>query len=270
MGTTIEAWAVEHEALRQWFERVEDVCSRFRPGSELSSLNGTAASAVVLEGILLDVIEAGSRARDMTGGLVDIGVGSAVESWGYDRSFETLTQPAHAPDPVDQPMWRLKGKVLRRSPGVRFDLGGIAKGWCCDRAVDRGLAEVVSAGGDLRSSHPDTTASILDPGGEIVARVHVGRGALATSSIGKRRWRVGDRCVNHIIDPRTMEPVHTPVVSASVLADTAADAEIGAKAVLLLGADGLAWASEQGWIAAALVIWHDGSVFGTPDLEVVA
>jgi thiamine biosynthesis lipoprotein ApbE len=67
-----------------------------------------------------------------------------------------------------------------------------------------------------------------------------------------------------------MEPVLTPVISASVLADTAVEAEIGAKAVLLLGAEGLEWASEQAWIAAAVVIWHDGSVFGTPGLEVAA
>lgn len=67
-----------------------------------------------------------------------------------------------------------------------------------------------------------------------------------------------------------MEPVDTPVVSATVLADSAVDAEVGAKAVLLLGADGLAWAAEQTWISAAIVIWHDRSVFATPGLEVAA
>jgi thiamine biosynthesis lipoprotein ApbE len=67
-----------------------------------------------------------------------------------------------------------------------------------------------------------------------------------------------------------MEPVNTPVISATVLADSAVDAEAGAKAVLLLGADGLAWAAEQIWMFAALVIWRDGSVFATPGLEVAA
>jgi thiamine biosynthesis lipoprotein ApbE len=67
-----------------------------------------------------------------------------------------------------------------------------------------------------------------------------------------------------------MKPVDTPVISATVLADTAVDAETGAKAVLLLGANGLAWAAEQTWISAAIVIWHDGSVFATPGTEVAA
>jgi thiamine biosynthesis lipoprotein ApbE len=60
------------------------------------------------------------------------------------------------------------------------------------------------------------------------------------------------------------------VVSATVLAATATDAEAGAKAVLMLGTDGLAWAEAEPWVAAALVIWHDGSIYGTPGLEVAA
>jgi thiamine biosynthesis lipoprotein len=272
MGTNVEAWGVEDtgQALRSWFEQVEDVCSRFRPGSELSRLNRDPSPTVALDGTLRAAIEAGARARYLTGGLVDIGVGSAVRAWGYDRSFEAVTDLAHAPEEASQGDWRLSGSLLHRSRGVILDLGGIAKGWCCDQAVEAGLAAVVSAGGDLRSRHPDTTASLVDPAGEVVARLHVGTGALATSSTGRRRWRVGDTEVSHLIDPRTMEPVDSPVVSASVLAESAVDAEAGAKAVLLLGAEGLEWASEQAWIAAAVVLWHDGSIFGTPGMYVAA
>lgn len=272
MGTTIEVWSdhSEFQAVHEWFEKVEEACSRFRPGSELSRVNRDPSPAVAVGGILHAVIRAASRAYALTEGLVDIGVGSAVKAWGYDQSFETVTDLASPPGALDHGAWRLENEVLHRAPEVSLDLGGIAKGWSSDRAVEGGLAAVVSAGGDLRSRHPDTTASVVDPTGDVVVRVHVGRGALATSSIGRRRWRVGDSEVSHLIDPRTMRPVDTPVISATVLADTAVDAETGAKAVLLMGGDGLAWASEQTWISAAIVIWHDGSVFATPGLEVAA
>lgn len=272
MGTRIEVWsdACDVGEVREYFERVEQVCSRFRPDSELSRLNRDPSPVRDIGGVLHSVMSAGSRARELTGGLVDIGVGSAVKAWGYDRSFEAVSDLSHRPQPVRPGVWRLEGPLLHRGPGVSFDLGGIAKGWSSDRVVEDGMAAVVSAGGDLRSLHPDTTASVVDPTGEVVTRVHVGRGALATSSIGRRQWRVGGTEVSHLIDPRTMEPVDTPVVSATVLADSAVDAEAGAKAVLLLGADGLAWAAEQTWISAAIVIWHDRSVFATPGLEVAA
>jgi hypothetical protein len=53
-----------------------------------------------------------------------------------------------------------------------------------------------------------------------------------------------------------------------VTATTATEAEVGAKSVLLQGADGLVWASQQDWILGALVVWHDSSVYATKDLEV--
>jgi thiamine biosynthesis lipoprotein len=272
MGTEVEAWCDEANVaqLREWFEQVEQVCSRFRHNSELSQLNRDPAPPRTLGGMLHDVIHAGSRAFELSDGLVDIGVGSAVKAWGYDCSFESVTDLACPPVALSPSAWRLEGALLHRIPGVSLDLGGIAKGWSSDRAIDQGLAMVVSAGGDLRSAHPDTTASVVDLEGSVVARVHVGLGALATSSIGRRRWRVGGIEVSHLIDPRTMEPADTPVISATVLADTAVDAETGAKVVLLLGADGLAWAAEQTWISAAMVIWNDGSVFATSGLEVAA
>jgi len=64
-----------------------------------------------------------------------------------------------------------------------------------------------------------------------------------------------------------MAPVDSPVLSASVVAATASDAEAGAKAVLIHGADGLAWADARDWVNSALVVWDDGSVYATRDLE---
>jgi thiamine biosynthesis lipoprotein len=75
---------------------------------------------------------------------------------------------------------------------------------------------------------------------------------------------------HHLIDPRTGRPADTPILSATVVAGTATEAEAGAKAVLLLGEDGLSWAADQAWIEAALAVWHDGSVFGTKGLKLAA
>lgn len=273
MGTEIEAWGdrPDQEAvLRDLFEEVEAVCSRFRPNSELSLINAQSSSTHPLSPLLVEVLEAAEKARTDTDGLVDIGVGAAVADWGYARTFGEVTDLTHGPGANPLPRWEVQGGTLVKSPQTRIDLGGIAKGWTCDRAVDRGLCLVASAGGDMRSIHPETTATVLDPWGNLAARVRVGAGALATSSVGKRRWRVEGREVSHLMDPRSMTPVVTPIVSATVVAATAVEAEAGAKAVLLLGDEGLAWADEQVWISAALAVWHDGSVFATTGLEVAA
>jgi thiamine biosynthesis lipoprotein len=273
MGTSIEAWSSRHgarEGLRSWFEDVEQACSRFREDSELSQVNRSTGATIELSGILAEVVRAGDRARYLTDGLVDIGVGTGVVAWGYDRTYEAVTSIASPPAATAAPCWSLDSRTLTRSSSTRLDLGGIAKGWACDQAVQRGLVGVVAAGGDVMSSDPRTVVSIVDPWGAVAARVRLGVGGLATSSVARRRWKVGTREVSHLIDPRTMEPIQTPILSASVIAGSAVDAEAGAKAVMLHGEDGLAWADATEWIESAIVVWHDGSVYATPGTQVAA
>lgn len=273
MGTDVEIWAEEPgagKAVQHWMEEVESVCSRFRADTELTAVNSAPARIHRLSPLLASVVRAADHARSVTDGLVDAGVGAAMVSWGYDRSFDDVEPLSGRPEPSPLPRWEIHGRDLHKDPGTKLDLGGVAKGWACDQAVERRLASVVSAGGDLRSDHPETTVSVMDPWDVVAAVVQVGEGGLATSSVTRRRWAVGDGEATHVMDPRTMKPVQTPILSATVVADTALEAETGAKAILVMGDDGLAWASRQPWIRSAIVVWHDGSVYATPGVELAA
>ena len=221
--------------------------------------------------LLAEILAAAAAVRSLTGGLVDAGVGQAVRAWGYDRTFNEIGPLAAAPAaPLGSPAWEVAGRTLRRGPGTLLDLGGVAKGWTCDRAVEAGHAVVVSAGGDVRSADGRTEVEVRGIGDAVVARLQLGVGALATSSTLRRRWQAGGEAAHHLIDPRTMAPARSPVVSATAVAATALEAEAGAKALLLLGEDGLAWAEAQAWLQGALVVWHDGSVFATTGTRVAA
>ena len=79
MGTGIDAWCPDPESaagLRNWFEEVESVCSRFRPDSELNRVNRSAAGEVVVSSLLAEVMTAADHIRSLTDGLVDVGVGA--------------------------------------------------------------------------------------------------------------------------------------------------------------------------------------------------
>jgi thiamine biosynthesis lipoprotein len=275
MGTTIDVTAPSEETIaesRRLFETVEGTCSRFLPESELSRVNRVPDVKVSLSPLMARVLHAADTARTLSHGFVDAGLGAAVHAWGYDRSFEAVNDRSDrvAPIVATRPKWSVQGAVLTRPPGTMIDLGGVAKGWTCDFAVEQGTARIVSAGGDVRSAAPDAMVEIVDPWGDIAASVLLGVGALATSSISRRRWRVGDREANHLIDPRTMEPSVGPVLQASAITATALEAEAAAKAILLQGSGGLAWADRQPWIRGALAVWHDGNVYATTGLEMAA
>jgi thiamine biosynthesis lipoprotein len=59
--------------------------------------------------------------------------------------------------------------------------------------------------------------------------------ALATSTTAVRRWHRGGRLLHHLIHPRTRLPGESGVLSASVIAPTATEADVFAKTALLLG-----------------------------------
>ena len=126
--------------------------------------------------------------------------------------------------------------------------------------MEAGLAKVVkpvaiSARNILTCGSRSSTSRWVDR-----ATVRGGRGALATSSTTRRSWRAGGRTASHLVDPRTGEPVESPVRSATAVTASAVEAEAAAKAMLLSGVDSLAWAEEQSWVRAGLVVWWDGSV----------
>ena len=265
MGTTVVIHSNDERGIREsraTFERHEQRFSRFRPTSELSRINLAGDRGIPISEEMRQVLTTARDLRSRTRHLVEVGVGAAVREWGYNTTFTDVTDLKEQPA-VDSPTtWDIDGNVVRLMKGTNIDLGGIVKGWTCDRVVEAGYATMASAGGDVRSVDPSLIVEIVDGEGDLAAEVHVGVGALATSSRSKRRWLVDGREAHHIIDPRTMRPAVTPAVSASVIAETAVEAEAGAKAVLILGADGLKWADAQPWIRRAIVVWHDGNVYG--------
>ncbi|MDF1595576.1 MAG: FAD:protein FMN transferase [Acidimicrobiia bacterium] len=119
-----------------------------------------------------------------------------------------------------------------------------------------------------RSGSSEALVDIIDPWGHRVARVPLGVGALATSSTTRRRWKIPGGEAHHLIDPRTLAPAVSPIISATAIAATAVEA--GAKVMLLHGSDGLVWAAAQPWIKGALAIWAEGSVYATNGWRLVA
>jgi thiamine biosynthesis lipoprotein len=199
----------------------------------------------------------------------------ALEAAGYDQTFEQVSAgPGQPLPPGSLPAaagdWRgiralPGGRSILLPEGNRLDLGGFAKGWAADQAVRRLRARgpaLVDAGGDIAVSGPRANGQPwpiavgdpLHPGGQI-AVLRVARGGVATSGRDYRRWRAGGEWRHHIIDSRTGRSAQTDVLSATVAARSALEAETGAKAALILGSvGGLAWLERRSNFAGLLVL----------------
>jgi thiamine biosynthesis lipoprotein len=151
-----------------------------------------------------------------------------------------------------------------------IDLGGVAKGWTVDRSADllKGYPSwLVNAGGDLyaRGAGPSGEGWMVGvedpycPGSDALV-MRITDVAVATSSTLRRRWASADgaQC-HHLIDPRTGRPAETDLVSVTVLGRTVVEAEVEAKALLLLGSAGAA--SRAAWRdTVAILIDERGDV----------
>ncbi len=145
MGCQMNVWSNSDSLLEQvpaWVEDLEQVLSRFRPGSELMRLNARLQQWVNVSPVLFDVIKAAKQAARLTEGLYNPLVLSALVASGYDRSFELIEQGAPAASSQQPPVvgdWRAirldmdEQKVWLPSA---IDLGGIGKGWTAQHVAD--------------------------------------------------------------------------------------------------------------------------------------
>ena len=217
LGTFVEisAWGSDG-AVGAAFETIaalEKQLSFHDPASELSQLNRNAFSTEVHVGEDLQrLLGMSLRLARLSGGAFDPSAGSPGASW---RDIELAS-----------------GSRVRFRRALRLDLGGIAKGYCVDRAVaelERHGAEagLVNAGGDLRAfgartfplhvRHPEDPRQLV-PIGELR------EAALATSAtyVRHRQCCAGDAPV-------------PPGVSVSVRAPRAAIADALTKVLAIMG-----------------------------------
>ena len=239
------------------FGRLEALLSRFRPDSELARLN--AASALEAGDELLELVDLALDARERTGGRFDPTVHDALVAAGYDRTFARLPERSFAP-PLGPA--RCAGAVrvhqesstIQLEPGIRIDLGGIAKGYAADRAGAI-LAEVgpclVDAGGDIAVQGRPWPIGVESASGTLT--LELSEGGLATSGRDRRRWTCGGEEQHHLIDPATGRPGKSDLLRVTVAGGSAAEAEVHAKALFLAGAEAAHEQANENAISAVLV-----------------
>ena len=154
-------------------------------------------------------------------------------------------------------------RVRFRQPDVRIDLGGIAKGFAVDRALDvlkhRGMAQgLVNAGGDLAAfgAQPQTVGirNPFDPH-RLLCEVPVRDSALASSARRFDLVEPSSAAMTAVIDPRTREPINA-IAGATVVASTCVIADALTKVVMIAGVDATPLLDRYG--AGAMIVSADG------------
>lgn len=233
---------------------VEARMSNWLTDSELSRFNAApAGEQITLSTETMQVLAAARAAVEETRGAFDVTCRPLIELWARAGKEQRMPTGEALAAARAQSHWDLlellPGAVRKRSAGVAVDLGGIAKGYGIDLALDalrRGGVggALVDVGGDLACYVPEGRGhvwpvEIRNPfGNGMLGRLKLESGAVCTSGNYARFIEIAGKRYSHIVDPRTGWPADL-VPSVTVFASRAMTADVWATALSVLGIEGL-------------------------------
>jgi thiamine biosynthesis lipoprotein len=273
------------------FAQVERSMSLYDPNSLISRLNRNETDT--LDRWIAECIVRSQAFSEESGGFFDITVGPLTAAYGFAG-----TERTEAPN-LDSLLRFVgydkiaveAGRLVKADPRVRIDLNAVAQGYTVDlvaRYLDSLGAEnyIVEMGGEIfsRGTRADGRAwavqidapveGNLVPGAQAQAVLRLSGRGLATSGNYRKFYEdAAGRRIVHTIDPKTGESVIRNVLSATLIAPSAAEADMYATHCMV---GGLEKAKEI--LAAhpeidAYLVWVDEAgemrVFSTPGMEIV-
>ena len=236
---------------------IDNTLSMFNPNSTISRINAndTMAKPHPYVALLLNISK---RINKESFGYYDPTVAPLVNLWGFGtKSSKTVPTDAHISEALqyvgihDVAIGK-DGSIRKKHPQTIIDFSSIAKGFACDelgRMLERnGIHDyIVEIGGEIRMNGQNPQAenwhvSIDQPiesDSDVIHQSAVilaltGKG-IATSGNYRNYRKVNGKNITHIINPCTGYPEQSNLLSATIIANTAADADAYATACMAMG-----------------------------------
>jgi thiamine biosynthesis lipoprotein len=229
-------------------ERLDRLLSHYKPESEVYRLNANKRLSNPSPELFENLTKALSFSR-LVAGAFDITIlpvldlYESVDLAGGEKPSEAQLQAAL--QAVDYRKVAVARDNISIGEEQKISLGGIAKGYVVDTAMEIILesgvrAAIVEAGGDMRIAGRKTVErdwhiAIQNPRNpdDYVARIAAPDMAVVTSGDYERFYDT-DKLYHHIIDPQSGRSA-TELISVTVVADTAFDADAISTSAFVLG-----------------------------------
>ena len=276
--TLYDAREADLDAAFKEIRRLNDLLDAYAPFSDLGWLQAAAGLKPVT--VASETMELLVFAKDMyerTGGYLDVTVGPLIDLWdigngGHYPTEAELTAARGLLGMDDLILDEANGTAYLARPGMRVDLGALAKGYIADKVkallLDRGVKSgVIDLGRNILLSGEKPGGAAFSIGvqspmnsGDLLRVLALKDKSLVTSGTYERYFEHEGKRYHHVLDPFTGFPADQDLLAVTILSDSSLWGDALSTACLLLGV-------EQGMAlvdsipdAEALFVRTDGTV----------
>ncbi|MBU1727014.1 MAG: FAD:protein FMN transferase [Candidatus Omnitrophica bacterium] len=252
MGTFVEVVSPDESASGIVFDeisRIEGLLSKYKAESEVSRLNNEGRLRVSPE--TLYILAKSKEFWYLSEGAFDVTVGPLADIWGFnEKKFRVTTESEIKStlkyvgmDKID--LNNSDNVVKFKIPGIKIDLGAIAKGYALDCSInklkEKGVKDcLINAGGQIyclgkKGDTPWKVAVRRPRSNALSDKLRLENKSIATSGDYEQFFIKEGKRYSHILNPKTGYPADSGILSVTVISTEATTADALATAVFVLG-----------------------------------
>lgn len=257
---TQQAQALQQKIQAQ-LDSDDHLLSTWKNDSALMRFNhATSTAPWPVSAAMADIVTTSLRVGEKTDGAMDITVGPLVNLWGFGPDKQPVKTPERAQIDAAKARTGLAHLMVINRAGEQFlqkdlpdlfvDLSTVGEGYAADHLArlmeQEGIARyLVSVGGALASrgmnaqGQPWRVAIQKPTDRENAAQavVDINGHGISTSGSYRNYYELDGKRISHIIDPRSGRPIQHALVSVTVIAPTALEADAWDTGLMVLGTE---------------------------------
>ena len=261
------------------FRVIDESMSLYLPQSRISEFNHLSTKKIKLDSHMYNVLKSAFYVNNDSKGLFDITVKPLVELWGFGpdklQDLPDSNMISTTLKKVGMDKLKIRGKTLiKKINGVEIDLNGIAQGYTVDVLHDFLLQKninnfIVEVGGEIRSqgNKPENESFkvlIQRPESSLANATYVVElinKSITTSGSYENYRQVENYNFSHHMDPKTGYPLQSKIISVTVIADKAIDADAYDNVFMAMApTEALSFANSKNIMDIYLLYLEDGIV----------
>lgn len=262
--------------------RLNGLLDAYSPDSDLGRLQAAAGQApVAVSPETMELLLFAKEIYEKTGGYLDVTVGPLIDLWdirngGHYPSDGELATALSLLGMNDLLLDEANGTAFLARPGMRLDLGALAKGYIADKVkallLDRGVKSgVIDLGRNIlligeKPGKAPFSIGIQSPetSGELLRVLSLRDKSLVTSGTYERYFEHEGKRYHHVLDPFNGFPADRDLSAVTILSDSSLWGDALSTACLLLGVDDGLRLVDSIPEAEVLFVLTDGSVVTSP------